>query len=283
MPSLYRTLRRAAGNVKRAFFPRPEIKAWRDAARTAERLPRYTRGRIQMMQLDLEYVDLLTVCPQWNEIYIRKSMAFDAPSPNPRILDCGANIGLVTVYLKQRFPGARITAFEADPQIADVLRGNLSRNGFGDVEVIESAVWSSAGSVEFRCEGADSGTVNELAGSMRGETRSVAAVRLRDWIEREPIDLLKLDIEGGESAVLADCADVLHNVRAMILELHELRPERRNAPAILELLTNAGFAYSIDELVEMPYHGAADAGAPFPYAPRAWAYLVRAWRPATNA
>ena len=86
----------------------------------------------------------------------------------PRILDCGANVGLASLYFKKRYPEARVTAFEADPAIADVLRGNLLRNGCPDVEVVEAAVWTEEGTVEFCREGADSGTIQDFASGTLG-------------------------------------------------------------------------------------------------------------------
>src|SRR5438045_4004967 len=55
---------------------------------------------------------------QWNAIWERGHYAFSTTNPAPRILDCGANVGLASLYWKRTHPGARITAFEADPKIA---------------------------------------------------------------------------------------------------------------------------------------------------------------------
>src|SRR6478672_5618518 len=48
-----------------------------------------------------------------NEIFIEEVYKQSLP-PNPYIIDCGANIGLSVIYLKQMFPDARIIAFEPD-------------------------------------------------------------------------------------------------------------------------------------------------------------------------
>jgi len=53
----------------------------------------------------------------------------------PLIFDCGANIGLATLYFKNLYLGARIVAFEADPETAAVLRENVSANHLQDVSV----------------------------------------------------------------------------------------------------------------------------------------------------
>jgi hypothetical protein len=107
----------------------------------------------------------------------------------------------------------------------------------------------------------------------------VPSRRLRDLLEAEPIDLLKLDVEGAEDQVLADCEPVLHRVGAMIMDLHEFAPGNRRAPCVLDRLARAGFAYAIDEFVPLPWREPlAGATTPFPGKAMQWAMTVRAWR-----
>ncbi|MFQ5668095.1 MAG: FkbM family methyltransferase [Candidatus Binatia bacterium] len=272
--------RRAAGVAKRRFFPSAEISAWRYACRRATRTPRFTPGRIRLMDYELRYADLLTLCPQWKDLFVKQSLRFEARHPAPRIVDCGANIGLATLYFKRLYPQARITAYEADPALHALLEGNLRDNGVAGAEALQAAVWTDNGTIDFCCEGADSGTIDALAGDLHGATRNVPCVRLRDLLQREPIDLVKLDIEGAERAVLADCADVLGDVRAMFIDVHEFDPNRRNGPSILQLIEQAGFAYALDDLCPLPWRQPV-AGPDTPFHGRAlcWALLVRAWRP----
>src|SRR5436853_2313672 len=42
------------------------------------------------------------------DIFVNDEYAFSPATEAPRILDCGAHIGLSVLYLKQRFPGARV-------------------------------------------------------------------------------------------------------------------------------------------------------------------------------
>ncbi len=277
---LYRSGRRAAGGAKRLLFPRAEVAAWNKAKRAAEDLPRFAHGRIRLLHYDLEYVDLLTLCPQWHDLFVRETFRVELGTETPRILDCGANVGLASLYFKRRYPKARITAYEADPAIAETLRGNLGRNGCKDVEVVPAAVWIEDGSIEFCCEGADSGTVGALAYGMSGKRVQVPSVRLKDILAKEPIDLLKLDIEGGEETVLKDCADALQNVRAGLLDLHEFDPSHRCTAGVQEILDSAGFVWSLDDLSSLPWRPpTAKSDSPFPGAHLCWSVLLRAWRP----
>ncbi|HEX2644280.1 MAG TPA: FkbM family methyltransferase [Thermoanaerobaculia bacterium] len=283
VPPFYRSARRLAGRTKRRLFPAPEVAAWRHSSREAERTPRHTPGTIELMGYRLRYADLLTLCPQWHDLFVAGAYRFQAAGPAPRILDAGANVGLASLYFKRLYPRARITAYEADPAIHALLRDNLAANGAADVEAVQAAVWTRAGSLDFRCEGSDSGAVVDPAAGLDpdlpGPIRSVPAVRLRDVLEREPVDLLKLDIEGAEAAVLADCAGALREVRALIAEVHEFDPARRRTPEILALLAEAGFTCALDELHPLPWRPPVAApDTPFPGRALSWVVLVRAWR-----
>jgi FkbM family methyltransferase len=111
------------------------------------------------------------------------------------ILD--GNIGMSVIWFKQRYPRARITVFEADPQTADLLEENVRALGLTSVTVVRAAVSDAAGKVSFVPEGS-------LVGDGPGVL--VDAVRLSDLIT-EPVDYLKVDIEGSEFGVLKDlCA-----------------------------------------------------------------------------
>jgi FkbM family methyltransferase len=267
--------------IRRQLFPSPEVAAWKRAWHQAELTPRFTPGTMQMLDYRLRYSDLLSFCFQWQDIFVKRCLDFQASTETPRILDCGANVGLASLYFKRRYPRARITAYEADPALAAMVDANLKTNRAADAEVVHAALWTSNGQLTFRCEGSDSGMVASLPGAVVGRSTVVRSLRLRDLLEAEPIDLLKLDIEGAEDPVLADCEPVLHRVRAMIMDLHEFDAGDRRAPSVLDRLSRAGFAYAIDEFVPLTWREplAGDA-TPFPGKAMQWAMTVRAWRSA---
>jgi FkbM family methyltransferase len=270
-------LRRTASRVKHQLFPRGEVAAWRQACRLAEHTPRYTPGEIDLGEYRIAYADLLTLCPQWRDIFVEDSLQFETSRRDPRILDCGANIGLASLYFKRLYPHARITAFEADPTLAAICRRNLADNAASDTDVHAVAVWREAGMVRFQQEGADSGAIEGAGVGLGGNVIQVPSIRLRDILAGERVDLLKLDIEGAEHAVLPDCVDVLTNVDALLIDVHEFDPTRRGLASLLDLLTSAGFQYAIGNGAPLPWRGAPQG--PFPHAATSWAMLLRAWRP----
>jgi FkbM family methyltransferase len=275
--AVVRTVARAA---RRRLWPTPEEKAWRTIRERADRDGRRTPGELRLMDLDIAYVDALSLAPQWHDMFVRKTLAFRAETDAPRVLDCGANIGVASIWIKRQYPRARITAFEADPAIFTVLQRNLQRNNFTDIEAVHAAVWRDAQPITFRSEGTDSGAIDQVAANTPGTVCQVPAVRLRDYLwNGAPVDLLKLDIEGAEGEVLADAVDALDRVRAIHLEVHDFDAGRRLLPGCLDLLGRRGFEYALDDFASATWRTEAAPRGPFAKAVPAWIVLVRAWRP----
>jgi FkbM family methyltransferase len=275
-------MRRAAGAIKRQLNPTPEYAAWRRAEALAASLPRRTPGRIALLEYDIEYADLVTFCPQFYEIFVVRGFEFRTTNPSPRILDCGSNIGAASLFFKREYPGARVTAYEADPNLCAMTRRNLERNGAADVEVVHAALWTATGEVSFLAEGTDSGMIGssvDAAPGMPVTSMTVPSVRLRDVLAQDRVDLLKLDIEGVEDAVLIDCEPVLDRVAAIVMDQHEFDPGNRRSSRVFDCLSRAGFLYSVDDLVLQPWRPPlAAADSPFPQTPLVWTLTIRAWR-----
>jgi FkbM family methyltransferase len=282
MNSTFKFVRRAAGAIKRQLNPSAEMAAWQHAEAVAATVPRRTPGRITLLDYDIEYADLLSFCPQFHEIFVGRGLEFQATSTAPRILDCGANVGAASLFFKRQYPHARITAYEADPDLCAMTRRNLTRNGAADVDVVHTALWTTTGSVTFFSEGSDSGMISGLAGAsneIAAKAVTVPSLRLRDVLADDRVDLLKLDIEGAEDAVLQDCEPVLDRVNAIVMDLHEFDPRERQSPRVFECLSRAGFVYSVDDLLLQHWRPpVAPAESPFPNVPLVWSMTVRAWR-----
>src|SRR5437899_3016680 len=71
----------------------------------------------------------------YSEIFARECYRFTSNKPSPVILDCGANIGMATLYFKWLYPAAQINAFEPDPTTFSALNDNVSRNRLQGVSV----------------------------------------------------------------------------------------------------------------------------------------------------
>jgi FkbM family methyltransferase len=207
-------------------------------------LPRYVSTTVHLFGRPLVIVDSASFLVGLDEIFENQTYDFPARTATPFILDCGANIGLATIFFKRRFPKCRIVSFEPDPGIFAALQRNQRAFRLDDVELRNAAVWTSDGTMPFWTEGGASGRLAD--GGLAGSVMTVPTVRLRDTIDRH-VDLLKLDIEGAEGEVLEDCADRLADVGRIFVEYHSRIDLPQTLHRTLEILHRAGFRYHITE------------------------------------
>ena len=167
------------------------------------------------------------------------------------VLELGANVGYFTVQGARAAPRARYVAVEPHPVSAEVCRANLALNGIGSVELVEAAAVAGAGrpAVELRVPAGQLATPTvaflgegtELPAPMRRHvagTVAVPAVDMRSLLAG--VDLVKLDVEGQEHALLAAARDHLRARRPTVFV--EVLPGTARLPRLLaELCRDDGY------------------------------------------
>lgn len=207
--------------------------------------PRYQKGDSGLLGPDLKFVDSASFLFLHDELFRKQIYQFNTSNPSPYIIDAGANIGLSLYYFKQRFPSARIVAFEPDPEVFEVLEENVNSLDLTDIELVRKGLWNQATTLQFFAEGADGGRI-AVAGDHE-QLQTIETVRLRSYLDRR-VDLLKMDIEGAETDVLEDCADLLHHVDRIFVEYHSFVRQPQKLHHLLAVLAEAGFRYHIQHV-----------------------------------
>jgi FkbM family methyltransferase len=196
-----------------------------------------------------------------NEIFLEEIYKQTLPA-NARVLDCGANIGLSVIYLKQICPTAKITAFEPDKGNYELLARNIQTFELKDVVIREEAIWKEDTTVEFSAHQGMASHIEQYSGT---GTTSIKAVRLRNLLN-ERVDFLKLDIEGAEYEVLMDCQEKLANVQRIFIEYHGQFSTANQLHEILDLLAQSGFQYYLKEaapIFKTPFYRASSMKHPY--------------------
>jgi len=161
----------------------------------------------------------------FDEVVILRGYGFALDKAPTVILDIGANIGLATLWFKQRYPAARVIAVEPDAENFELLKRNTA--GLKDVELVQAALAPEDGIIGFERAGLNpSGYhIRDLKSGEKG----VPAISMGSLLQRfglEDVDLLKLDIEGAEKE-LFETTDIawMDRVKTMAVELHDrIRP-----------------------------------------------------------
>jgi FkbM family methyltransferase len=238
--------------------------------------PRRRPGHVVIGGTRLDFVDLHSLYYQCLQIFKAGYYAFDSAAPDPLIIDCGANIGIASLYFAGHVPGATIEAYEADPAIAQTLRANLAAWGVGTVTAHPAAVWIDDKGVVFAESHDDSGHVAE-AGDQTGIR--VPSIRLRDRLAGRRVEMLKLDVEGAEYALLADCDGALDGVAKMIIEVHHMQDGPNRLGELLHIVERNGFRYTLIDLNFADW--VPGTKPPFAAAPTdRFIVTVLAWKPA---
>jgi FkbM family methyltransferase len=189
-----------------------------------------------------------------SEIFFNAQYALPpgAPGDVHTVVDTGANVGYAALWFLSEFPGCRVTAFEPLPAHVAQIEKHLNGNGLRDrFDLIVAAAATVDGRAVFRDAGPESRPAEV------GEADGVE-VALADWFALLPdgvIDVLKMDIEGGEIALLADprFAAVAARTRVFVLEWHKATSDRGGRDWCAQRMSDAGFTVTDGA----QYYGAA--------------------------
>lgn len=203
----------------------------------------------QVSGFEVSYFDKPTVVHLYREIFVHGTYYFRSASSNPVIFDCGANIGVATLFFKSLYPAAKLECFEPDPRSFDLLEHNVATNNLQDVTLHKVALWDEDTDVQFFTDSANPGSLlmSTNAHRLSGSPISVPARRLSSFITGD-VDFLKLDVEGAELRVLQELAHSgkIGCIRQMVVEYHHKIPGEPSAmSSFLHVLEESGFEYQI--------------------------------------
>lgn len=143
------------------------------------------------------------------------------------VVDIGGGIGDFSVFAAYPHPANVVVAFEPYPGSFALLAGNLKRNRITNVQAYQEAIWSSSGSLSLDTSTGEPVQFisREIEGGGAAGKVTVPCATLEQAFERLAIqrcDLLKIDAEGAEYAILFNAPDgVLAKIRRIVMEYHD--------------------------------------------------------------
>jgi FkbM family methyltransferase len=210
-------------------------------------------GTERVMRYSVRHFGLGSLQFLFREIFVRNEYFFAAASERPLVFDCGANIGLATLFFKWVYPECEIHAFEPDPDTFRALQDNVARNGLTDVHLFNVALTGSRGRLELFVPGGSAGSplTSTLSGRNLESVRRVVVdgVPLSSHIGAREIDFLKMDVEGAEEPVLRELANTgkLRSIKELAVEYHHnIKGIVGSCGSFLQLLYDCGYQYQLD-------------------------------------
>jgi FkbM family methyltransferase len=139
----------------------------------------------------------------------------------PLILDCGAHIGLASVWLALKYPRARIYALEPDEGNFAMLVANTT--GYPAIVPLRGAIWDRNAPLVIANKHASDCAfrVEEREGNSEHSLRAYTVREIMNMAGANTVLLAKIDIEGGEQALFRTDTHWLGATQAIAIELHD--------------------------------------------------------------
>ncbi len=166
------------------------------------------------------------------------------------VVDMGANVGLSVLHFLHQYPNCSVIAFEPHPSHAAQVIRNLEFDGTrARVELHAKAAGAASRVMRLTDERSSSTLTDDASpGTLPVETTDVFPL-----LEGKRIDVLKMDMEGGEYEVMADDRFPALNIGAILMEWHARADRPKGGHWCEERLR--GMGYMVGEIFTRPDHG----------------------------
>lgn len=197
------------------------------------------------------------------EPWLAKLFQNYAAKPESVLLDIGANCGQTLLLAKAIHPAIRYFGVEPNPTAAGYVQSLIAANELTGATVIAAALSNHDGVADLFAKGSADPSATLIpnfrgseTGPWRRATLTVRGDSLVSWLAIDRLDLVKIDVEGAEAAVLEGLSASIQRFRpAIVCEIlrshdpshasHAFRVEsKRRVAAVLESANYA--AHRID-------------------------------------
>jgi len=137
------------------------------------------------------------------------------------VVDVGGNVGFYAIRQALRATAGRVLVFEPSPNVFRRLRRNLEGNRFSNATAVNAAISVSSGMAHFiesplsiNCRVVPEKTEKTIEVPCTTLDKALAEYGVNR------VDILKIDTEGHERAVLSGATATLPRVARIVVELH---------------------------------------------------------------
>jgi FkbM family methyltransferase len=139
------------------------------------------------------------------------------------LLDIGANVGIVSIFIAKQLPNCTIYAYEPLPYNYVNLVRNLLMNDIKNVKPIQAAVTADGRDLTLCFNFENMGGASAFLGKPPYNEINVKSVTLQSIFHTHNIDrvaYMKMDCEGAEHEILDSAGDLLDRVDYLAMEIH---------------------------------------------------------------
>lgn len=179
--------------------------------------------------------------------------------PPEVVFDVGANCGLFSAFVSQKFPECRTFAFEPSSELIPVIRLNCAQS---NVTICEYAVGSGNGNevLFVNPESQQTNSINRQAVELFAKSNTLKEImvpcRTLDSVAEEHgidcVDILKVDVQGYEGEVFRGATRILPGVKHLFVESTWIDIE--SIVQLIPFAIKAGFTHAV--VINPVYMGA---------------------------
>jgi FkbM family methyltransferase len=167
--------------------------------------------------------------------------------PEMSVIDIGANIGFYTLMFASIVgPRGKVFSFEPNTENCRLILLNLMENDFSHVQLLPFALSDRMGAAFFSpMMGSNGGFMPNLRETLTHPNCTAVPCQRLDAVINEPVDFIKVDVEGGEYLVLSGGEKLLQQFRLIIVAEFSLEMLQRvsgiGGADFLKWMTNFGY------------------------------------------
>lgn len=157
-------------------------------------------------------------------------------------VDCGANIGLASVWFKNEYPDAHIIAVEPDQDNYELCCKNLAN--YGDVKIHHAGVGSRAGKLVIKDPSVGSMSFEtEFAFDDRADTIECLSLNtLLDNVIPHSVVVVKVDIEGSQADLFSKNLEWIDCTALLMIEIEDWKyPWEKNSKNLWKVIADNDF------------------------------------------
>lgn len=185
----------------------------------------------------------------FEQVFLDKGYNYPFEFEVKTIIDCGANVGLASVFFINKYSKAKIIALEPEKGNFDIAKQNVLQ--YPDITILQNGVWHKNAFLEIndRFKTGNWGficTETETPGA--SGVQAVSINEIMKTYKIDEIDILKIDIEGSEMEVFSQGYETwLPKTKAIMLEIHDCIRKGSSRSVFSALLQYDFSVYHIDE------------------------------------
>lgn len=179
-------------------------------------------GYVEYEYLSEQWDDLNEVCVESFAHWEPRSRAlFSVLAGNAQVVvDVGAYTGVYSIECAVKYPSLRVIASEPNPRTLAALRQNISLNSTGEsIEVHELGLGLRTYRARLNVDDSDFGssTASLIKSEKLSSSLDIDVVPLDKLLHGVRVNLMKVDIEGGEIAFLLGARKTIRRSHPVIL------------------------------------------------------------------